>query len=352
VAKSVDRVTDSTKGRKIIVPPAPIFIVGPPRSGTTLMARILGRHSRIFMPGETHFFDDIYSRRRNLGDLRNGDSVEKVIARLGTLYARYNEKRDQERVDRLLGEREAIEELRACRSYEEILSCFMELQTRVAGKARWGNNVPKDIFHIKEIVSFYSDAKIVVCIRDVRDFLLSYQNKWTVTSSENVGRLKDLYHPVVTSLLWRASVKQLVRLRASVPRENFMVVHYENLVEGPERVVRGVCRVIGEDFEQNMLEVNEQNSSFSVRQNGIYSSSVGRWRGELTNEEVYTAQKITKRYLDELGYGTENLAINRFKVGCIWATLPFALWRALHANEIIRGPFFPYIARRVAALLR
>ena len=51
----------------------PVFIIGTPRSGTTLTAKILGRHSNIFMPGETHFFDDVYSvvfgaGSRNLGD--------------------------------------------------------------------------------------------------------------------------------------------------------------------------------------------------------------------------------------------------------------------------------------------
>jgi hypothetical protein len=335
-----------------VVPQPPIFIVGPPRSGTTLMAKILGRHSRIFMPGETHFFDDIYSRRRELGDLRNGDSVGRVMSRVRTLYARYNEKPDQERVNRILREREAVEKLRACVSYEEILSCFMELQMRILGKARWGNNVPKDIFHIKEIVSFYPDAKIVVCIRDVRDFLCSYQNKWTVSSDANGDRLRRLYHPILTSLLWTASAKQILHLRKLVPPENCLIVRYEKLVANPETVVRDICRFIGEAFEENMLNVEEQNSSFAVQQNGIYSSSVGRWRRALTNEEVYTAQLITKKYLVKLGYATEKLKINPVKLGYIWITLPFALRRAVHANKMIREPLFPYIVRRFSALLR
>jgi Sulfotransferase family len=332
--------------------PPPIFVVGPPRSGTTLMAKILGRHSRIFMPGETHFFDDIYSRRRELGELGNLDSIAKIIARLRTLYARYNERPDQERVDRLLGDRQTVEKLRACRSYEEILSCFMELQMRVLGKARWGNNVPKDIFHVKEIISFYPDAKIVICVRDVRDFLLSYQKKWTTTSEENTDRLRRLYHPILTSLLWTASAKQILHLRKLVPPENCLIVHYEKLVANPETVIRDICRFIGEAFEENMLNVEEQNSSFAVQQNGIYSSSVGRWRRALTNEEAYTAQKITKKYLGSLGYTTEKLEINPFRLGYIWITLPFALGRAVHANKMIREPLVPYIARRFSALLR
>jgi hypothetical protein len=332
--------------------PPPIFVVGPPRSGTTLMAKILGRHSRIFMPGETHFFDDIYSRRRELGELRNLDSIEKVIARFRTLYARFNEKPDQDRVDRLFREPESVDKLRACRSYKGFLSCFMEQQMQLSGKVRWGNNVPKDIFHITEIFSFYPDAKIIICVRDVRDFLLSYQNKWTVTSEENVDRLRRLYHPILTSLLWRATIKKIARMEVLGPRENFLLVRYEKLVDDPATVVRDICRFIGEDFEEGMLNVDEQNSSFAVRQNGIYSSSVGRWRRALSNEEVYTAQRITKKYLGDLGYATEKLEINPLKLGYIWATLPVALCKAVRANRAIRGPLVPYLARRISALVR
>jgi len=39
---------------------SPIFVLGTPRAGTTLMARILDRHPRLFAPGETHFFEEIW----------------------------------------------------------------------------------------------------------------------------------------------------------------------------------------------------------------------------------------------------------------------------------------------------
>ncbi len=38
---------------------SPIFIVGPSRSGTTLMRSMLNNHSEIHLAGETHYFDDL-----------------------------------------------------------------------------------------------------------------------------------------------------------------------------------------------------------------------------------------------------------------------------------------------------
>jgi Sulfotransferase family len=330
--------------------PPPLFVVGPPRSGTTLTARILGRHSRIFMPGETHFFDDIYSRRRELGELRNSESIQRVITRLRTLYERYNEQLDQKRIEKLLANRDILEKLRSCGSYEEIFSCFMGVQMQLTGKVRWGNNVPKDIFHFKDIFSFYPNAKFIVCIRDVRDFLISYQNKWQATAVDSVDRIRKLYHPILTSLVWKASARQFVQLKGSMPSTAFKLVRYEDLVENPQKVVRDICDFIGEEFQEDMLNVDAENSSFREGQVGIFSSSVGRWRRLLSNEEAYIAQQITARELAEFGYSPVVPKINPLKVAYICATLPLSSWRALHANRALRGPLFPYVARRVAAL--
>jgi hypothetical protein len=180
--------------------------------------------------------------------------------------------------------------------------------------------------------------------------MLSYQNKWKV--SKEADRIKSLYHPLLTSLLWKASVRQIGQIKKMIPPENFMLVRYEALVQNPERLVRKICRFIGENFEDDMLNINEANSSFQLGQQGIYSSSVGRWRGLLTNEEVYIAQKITKHRMLEFGYTLDELKVSPFRVGYMFATLPHGLWKALHANKPLRGPLLPYVLSRLAALCR
>jgi hypothetical protein len=304
------------------------------------------------MPGETHFFDDIYARRRELGELQDAESIQRVMARLRTLYARYDEKPDQERIEKLLQRDDVVPKFTSCSSYKAMFSCFMEMQMRSVGKARWGNNVPKDIFHVREILSFYPDAKFLVCVRDVRDFLLSYKNQWRNIGKEHAARIRSLYHPVVTSLLWKATVKQIMSIKELIPMENLLIIRYERLVESPDKLVREICGFIREEFEEDMLNVEEANSSFEVGQKGIYTSSVGRWRRRLTNEEIYIAQNITKKRLENLGYAAADVKINPLKVGYLWATLPYGFWRALHANRAIREPLLPYLARRAGTLVR
>ena len=339
---------------KIVAKPfAPIFVVGTPRSGTTLTASILGRHSRIFMPGETHFFDDIYSRRMELGDPRGPATRARIIERLKTLYERYYEPADQRRVERLFADLRVLNQMRTGgETYCDILSLFMQLQMESLGKERWGNNAPRDIFNIEDILDFYPDAKILVCVRDVRDFLISYRDKWKITRSEDVERLKNLYHPVVTSLLWKSSMKRIPEIAARVPPENFMIIRYEEFVQKPESVVSEICRVVGEAVEPGMLDVDSNNSSADRHGGGIFATSIGRWRHGLSAEDVCIAQWLTSEEMVRYGYSIEATEARLPGLCKAVCTFPFALWRALGSNKIVRGPLVPYIARRAASLLR
>jgi len=58
----------------------PFFIVGAPRSGTTLLQYMLRSHPNLSLPtGESHFFIPLYRKRKAFGDLRRRDNIGKVL---------------------------------------------------------------------------------------------------------------------------------------------------------------------------------------------------------------------------------------------------------------------------------
>lgn len=326
---------------------SPIFIIGTPRSGTTLCGNIIGRHSKVFVPGETHFFDDIYTHRNQLGSPSNSATSKIIIEKLLNIYEKYNEPEDQRRIDTLIKVKNLREKLaKQCHSYEDYLSCFMSEQTKFEGKLRWANHTPKDIFNIEDILSFYPDAKIIVCVRDIRDFLVSYKNKWRVTRPESVDILKSLYHPITTSLQWKASMKSIPFINNLLSTNGYFLLKYEDLVNTPDISIPNLCTYIGEEFEPQMLDIQINNSSAGSTQKGIFTTSIGRWNKELTKEELFIAQVISRTEMHTLGYTIESVHPNIVKLTLSLMGFPMALIKAIKANRELRGPLLTYLLRR------
>jgi hypothetical protein len=331
---------------------APVFVVGPPRCGTTLMARLIGRHETMFMPGETHYMHDVFGSRTSDELAGNPHEQARVLSRLRTLYGRYNEALDQQRVERLFADTEAwSEDYFALRDHGEVFDWFMRLQMRASGKSRWGNNAPKDIFRVRDVLTMFPDARFVICVRDPRDFLTSYKFKWRATTPEHVERLKKLYHPVLTSLVWRASVKRIKDIEHSVHPDRYVVVKYENLVDQPEMELSRVCECVGIEYFPEMLEITENNSSRASAEGGIFSSSVGSWRREIDPAETNAALLVCWNQLGRLGYARTLVRCNWIKLAGYFASLPFGVVRAVLANRGDDVRLAPYLWARARALI-
>ncbi len=238
-----------------------------------------------------------------------------------------------------------------CRGYAQCLDAFMGFQMQHAGKRRWGNNTPKDVFHAKEILDLFPTAKFVVCVRDVRDFMLSYRHRWQVTTPEHRERLRALYHPVLTALLWKATVQRALQLRASVGEGRVLFMRYEDLVAQPEDAVKRLCAFVDVPYEAGMLEVRGHNSSRRDAQDGIFSDSVGRWQRDLPPEEAWLGERAAGARFVELGYRPMHASVPWLRAGLRASTFPAAVLRALWSNRAVRGPLLPYLGKRVRGLV-
>jgi hypothetical protein len=335
---------------------APIFVVGTPRSGTTLTSHIIGNHSFIFVAGPTHFLQDIYVRRHELGDPAESVAVRQaIVERLKSIYARYDIDTGQARIDRMFRETDIEGRLLAATSYREILVTFMESQMRWEGKSRWANHVPHDLFELQDIFTFFPDAKVVLCVRSLLDFLVSYRDMFKRAERLNklgdADRLRQLYHPVVTSLLWTGSMRAVI---GALDRwgDRLFMNRYEDLIDEPETRVRRLCEFLEIEFEPAMLTVETNNSSEYVTQRGIFATSIERWRGRLGESEAYLAQKIGRRELRRLGYTPVSMHPNLATVARLLLTAPVFALRALSANKSRVGPAIPYLTKRIAAFVR
>lgn len=146
-------------------------------------------------------------------------------------------------------------------------------------------------------------------------------------------------------------MRQIPIITAKVPAHNLMIMRYEDLVKDPETVVRKMCEFVGEQFEPNMVTVDTHNSSVQTGGHGIFSSSIGTWRANLSAEETCIAQLLNKKELKLFGYETENQSINAIRIMWMCVSSPFAAVRALYVNRALRGgSMLVYMYRRLSSL--
>ncbi len=332
-------------------PVKPIFVVGTPRSGTTLTAKILGKHPDVCLLGESNFFEDVWSRREELGSLRSATEVQAAVDRLMTLFDRYYEPETQKLVDQLIKPKALVETIMCSGGgYGTLYMVFMGTLAKACDAYYTCDDTPKHLFYLREIFELFPQAKVIVCTRDIRDFLLSYQNWWRRSPSS--ARIRVLYHPIMTSLLWRSSMNVALASLNEFSSEQVLLQRYEDLVASPQIQVQRICEFLQIQYIDELLQLDSHNSSFESNNTGIFSSSVGRWRRELAPEEVWWAQRLGSHNMARLGYASAPIQPSYARLFLDIATLPKAFVVAMRANTNHRGPVWQYLWRRIVHLFR
>ena len=151
----------------------PIFIVGAPRSGTTLLQYILRSHPRISLPtGESHFFIPLYRNVRNYGDLSKRENIRLVLE---AMYQQSADFLDTDLHGLTFNIGKLTDEFYAERrfSMQSIIAGLFEKNAAMEGKTRWGDKTPYYVLHIPKLLEWFPNGQIIHLIRDGRDVALS-----------------------------------------------------------------------------------------------------------------------------------------------------------------------------------
>ncbi len=220
----------------------PVFVVGPPRSGTHLLRFCLSRHDRLHVAPETGFFIKIYGNRRLVRPRDFPARAERIV----DLFLRSGDPTmDDVRPLRA----ELVEAVRAGPAdYRALAEALIGRIAREAGKERWGEKSPLHVLYVDQILGLLPDARILVLARDSKNVVASY--------------LKSPLLPDDFPLAL-AQVRMCVDAgERAVARGQAHLVRYEDLVTQPERVLQEVAAYVGEDFQPAMLEPGMMDSSF------------------------------------------------------------------------------------------
>jgi tetratricopeptide (TPR) repeat protein len=220
---------------------APVFIVGMPRSGTTLVEQICASHSAVHGAGELQLVAGAWHRLSKL----NAQSQTPADWDPGT--ARLEAQRLNDTMRRLGGEAE-----------------------RVVDKS------PFNLLRLGLISALLPNARVIWCRRDPRDLVVSNHSTYFAEGNLSSTDLGDCAHEVL-------QMDRMGRLWSDALPVRILEVRYEDLVADLEGGSRRIIDFLGLGWEPGVLEYYKTRrtidtpSGWQVRQ-PIYASSVGRWR--------------------------------------------------------------------------
>ncbi|MCA9213044.1 MAG: sulfotransferase, partial [Planctomycetales bacterium] len=238
----------------------PIFIVGMPRSGTSLMEQILSNHAEVHGAGELSTLGDVI---RDTYQSENPDAVLEIVDQdpsgdFGCLLPK----------DWLNMSSEGL---------AAIGQAYLEHIDRIApGAARITDKMPFNFMMLAIIHKVFPNAKIIHTRRNAIDTCLScfFQN-FTAGSKfafdlEQSGRYYRCYEKLMAH--WRDTL--------NIP---FLTVDYEELVESPAGHIRAILDYCELPWDENCLNTHKskrvvRTASYQQVRKPIYKRSAGRWK--------------------------------------------------------------------------
>lgn len=280
----------------------PVFIVGSPRSGTTLLAAMLAAHSKLSCGPETHFFRWLESTDgQRLLDPDNWpvQAVDFVCSISRTTFTdenrrllidHYNLHPDQ--ISSFLQKQKP--------STAAIVASVTEQYMHQQGKERWAEKTPDHLEHLPDIRSAFPDAQIVRILRDPRDVALSLLKvPWGVSSL-----LEGL-------LFW---TRQDEISRAFFEKDqNCYTLRFEDLIASPQVELEKLCEFLDIDFEPQMLDTSQTGKNLNSREvawkrkssQPIDHTRIQVWRRELATGDNQMAEALIGDRLKAYRYPIE-----------------------------------------------
>ena len=271
---------------------APVFVLGCPRSGTTVLYHmLLSAGNFAVYRAESNVFNLLVPRFRGMRSSADRKELLDVWLR-SKLF----------RVSGLDADEISARIMRDCSSGGDFLRILMQEMARQQAVARWADCTPEHLLYMKQIKREIPDALFIHIIRDGRDVALSYAKQgWSYPLPwDRHDRLG------VAGLYWEWLVdkgrEQGKRLGA-----DYQEVRFEELVARPQETLARLGSFIDHDLDYERIQragigsVSEPNSSFLGESNGTFNP-VARWKTKMSAEQIAFFEQLVGDCLLKLGY--------------------------------------------------
>jgi hypothetical protein len=268
----------------------PFFILGAPRSGTSLLSRMLDSHPAIAVPDETKIFETFVPLLPLYGDLRRPERLRRLVDDvLGWRWIR-----------RLphVPSAETVLARTARPDLGGVFAALLDCWTEAHGKRHWGEKTPNNVHFWPEIESAFPNAAAVHILRDGRDVAISqikapFGPKSMATAAER----------------WALFVRGVRAIGERIGPERYVEIRYEDLLSVPEATISAILSLIDEPFDPAVLSFHERRRPVGTDpvndrniQRPLQAANSGKWEAEVGRREIEVFEAIAGATLDACGY--------------------------------------------------
>ncbi len=282
----------------------PFFIIGNPRSGTTLLRLMLTCHPNICVPPEGGFVIRFLNSFGNFsGSKAETEAFVKELSRVPKMEY-WN--LDSEALEEFILKEKAS-------NYANLCSCVYRWYATQMGKKNaviWGDKNNYYLNHIDKLADLFPKGKFLHIVRDGRDIACSYRK---------LRNVKGKYAPELpTSLVtaakhWKNNIKVIRNSLKKINSSLVFELKYEDLVTKPQPVLSKVCDFLGVAYDSSMLNYSKKNKDKALEpedfddwkklnKKELTNSRINLWKTEMFDEDIYHFQRICGQILSTYGY--------------------------------------------------
>lgn len=271
------------------------FIVGSPRSGTTLLHSMLAAHSEVAIPPETFFFTTTVPMAKSFlrsDIITNVSGFFKVMA--GNKY-----------MQPLLpyADRALFQDNRS--TIGEVFSSLCGNYAKSRGKSIWGEKTPSHLWYWQRINRAFPNCKFIIVVRDGRDVVCSVSRvRW------GTGNLYgDAYR-------WKIDIRKGEKIIDSLGPERSIMVRYEDLVVEPEVQMKRICDFLMVKYERDMVQnfanadiIHGMEEEWKRRNldKTLHRESINRYKSDLGPKKIKYLNGLLVRELRIIG--AQNISV-------------------------------------------